>query len=289
MANVDSSPSTGTIPGTETIEERLAPLAKAAPEPTRGRIQTIADARSALRIPTSTEPEILKAWGVPSDFQLVAFPVADEHRPQLVAEFAVLRVMKRQGSKLIARPAGARLHLREKSNALWIVYGSIIQAPTGMLAIESLSIGPALEGQLGRRDDEIALGVTAELLRLLSPARLLSETVEQLQRSGYLLDQAEQRDAQPMSERQRELLKRIEQGRPRQAQISDEELRRLACRYIQLSSYLRHPLPQLALDFGITRTQARDRIHKARQHKYLAPGQPGRATPTPGPRLNQLD
>lgn len=281
--SLDSRPAAGTI------AERLAPLARAAPEPTRGRIQTLADARSALRIPASAEPDVLRAWGIPSDFELVAFPVADEHRPQLVSEFAVLRVIKRQGRKLIAHQVGSgkRLRLREKGNALWIIYGSIIQASIGTLVIESLSIGPAFDDQPSRKGDDITLGITSELLRFLSPAGLLSQTAEYLQRQGHWIDVASREGAQPMPDTQRDLLQRIEHGRPRQAQISDDQLAEIAKRFISLCVFgLRHPLPH-AREFGITRSQARDRIHKARLRKYLGPGQPGRATPTLGPRLKK--
>lgn len=272
--------------------EQLAALHAAAPTRTPGRIQTLAQARSALRIPTSAEPDVLKAWGVPSDFELVAFPVSDEHQPELVAEFALLRVLRREGRKLVAHRAGqqARLRLKEKSNALWVVYGSIVQACDDMLVLESLSIGPAFEGQLSRRGDDVSRGITADFLRILSPARLLSASVEQLQRHGYLLDLAmDQQDGpQPMSENQRQLLERISEGRPRQAHISDEELAEIAKRYIILVVLgCRRPLPQIALEFGITRTQARDRVHKARQRKFLGPAKPGRAIPAVGPRLKK--
>ena len=45
-----------------------------------------------------------------------------------------------------------------------------------------------------------------------------------------------------------------------------------------------HPLPQLAREFGITREQARDRIHKARTRGYLTKGKQGRAGANPGRR-----
>jgi hypothetical protein len=231
---------------------------------------------------------VLRVWGVPTDSQLVAFLVADEHQPYLVAEFATLRVIRRQGRRLVASQAGARLRLREKSNALWIVYGPIVQAADSSLVIESLTIAPAFEGQLSRTGDDTAHGITAELLRLLSPAQLLSAIVERLQREGYWLDVAARHGDPAMSQRQRDLLNRIEHARPRQEPI-DEQLVAIAQRYITLCQLgFHHPLPQLALEFGITRTQARDRIHKARQHQYLAPGQQGRATPAIGPRLKEL-
>ena len=199
-------------------------------------------------------------------------------------------MLRRQGRKLVAHRAGQheRLRLQEKSNALWIVYGRIVQASDGKLVLESLTIGPAFEGQLSHKDDDAGYGITADFLRILSPAQLLSATVEQLQRNGYLLDlAANQFGTPPMSENQRQLLDRINKGRPRQAHVSDDELAEIAKRYITHVVAGRRPLPQIALEFGITHTQARDRIYKARQRKYLGPTKPGRATPTPGPRLKK--
>ena len=65
--------------------------------PATGRVRSLDEARSALRIPTSSDPDVLQSWGVPSDFQLIAFLVNDPDSPTLLAEFAVLRVLTRQG------------------------------------------------------------------------------------------------------------------------------------------------------------------------------------------------
>lgn len=290
MTNADSSPSADDQRQTWAIVEQLAPLQKAAAPRTSGRIQTLAEARSALRIPTSAEPEVLKAWGVPSDSQLVAFPVRDEEQPHLVAEFALLRVLRRQGRKLVAHRAGQhrRLRLQEKSNALWILYGGIVQASDGKLVLESVTIGPAFEGQLSREGDDAGYGITADFLRIISPTQLLSATVEQLQRNRYLLDlAAHQFRTPPMSENQRQLLDRINKGRRRQAHVSDDELAEIAKRYITHVVAGRRPLPQIAREFGITPTQARDRIYRARQRKFLGPTKPGRASPTLGSRLKK--
>ena len=50
----------------------------------------------------------------------------------------------------------------------------------------------------------------------------------------------------------------------------------------------RRPLPQLAGEFGLSRSQARDRIYKARQRQYLTGGNQGRAGAGIGPRLKEL-
>jgi biotin operon repressor len=267
-------------------EERLAPLWEAAREPTSGRIRSLPEARSALRIPATAEPDVLRAWGQPADFQLVAFAVDDPAQPQLVAEFAVLRVIHRQGRELQAAEPRTRLPARAKSNLLWIVYGSIVQAADHTLVLESLSIGPAFEGQLSRKGDDIAHGVTAQLLRLLSPARLLAQTVEHLQRQRYQLERAEHQGGPPMPAAQRATLQQIEAGRPRGARVSAEETASIARLYLTLcQNGNKHPLPLLASKLGITREQARDRVHNARKQGYLKPGNRGRAGAEPGPKL----
>jgi hypothetical protein len=266
--------------------DTLAPLAAAFRGERIGLVRSLGDARRELLIPNSSEPEVLQLWGTPKDFQLVVYPVPDDELPGRVAEFAILRVVKRKGSELIAGDNRTRLRLGEKSNALWIVYGSIATANNGSMVIESLAIGPAFEDQLSRPGDDIALGVTSQFLRLLSPASILAACAETLERQGYWLDRAAQAGAAPMSARQRELLAQIDKGRPRQATITDEQLAEIARRYLTL--YERgnlRPRAQLAAEFGLTTTQVRDRLRKARRHGYLSPGNPGRAGAQPGPRL----
>ena len=219
-------------------------------------------------------------------FQLVAYPVDDPEQPDLVAEFAALRVIRREGRKLTPAEPSARLRLREKSNLLWVVYGSIVQAADGTLVIESLSIGPAFEGQLSRKDDDIACGVTSQLLRLLSPPRLLAETVERLLQQRHQLEKLAHQGARPMPDRQRAVYNKIASGRRTPAPSAASQIEAIARYYLQLCELgSRHPLPALAREFGITRTQARDRIHKARELGYLKHGKQGRIHPEPGPRL----
>ena len=121
-----------------------------------GRVRSLEEARRALWIPKNSDPEVLRAWGTPTDFQLAVYPVEEAEAPRRVAEFALLRVVKREGHKLVAGDRGTRLRLAEKSNALWIVYGSIVVATDGSLVIESLAVGPAFEDQLSREGDDIA-------------------------------------------------------------------------------------------------------------------------------------
>lgn len=268
--------------------ETLAPLAAASRGAPTGRVRSLSEARRELRIPESAEREVLQLWGTPKDFQLVVYPISEPEQPDLVAEFALLRVVQRKGSELVAGDKRTRLRLREKSNALWVVYGSIAVATDAALVIESIAIGPAFEGQLSRSGDEIAHGVTGQLLRLLSPPQILAACAEQLRRQEYWLDETARRRGvtSPVSTKQRELLERVDQGRPRHARVSDDQLAELAARYLTL--YQRgnkRPRAQLAQEFGLTTTQVRDRLHQARKRHYLTPGTQGRAGANPGPRL----
>src|SRR5262249_31854142 len=65
------------------------------------RVRSLAEARRELRIPNSSEWEGLQLWGTPNDFQLAVDPVAEPEQPDLVAEFALLRVVKRHGSRAV--------------------------------------------------------------------------------------------------------------------------------------------------------------------------------------------
>lgn len=268
--------------------ETFAPLAAASRGAPTGRVRSLDEARCALRVPNSAESEVLQLWGTPTDFQLVVYPISEPKQPDLVAEFALLRVVKRNGSELVAGDKRTRLRLREKSNALWVVYGSIAIATDGSLVIESIAIGPAFEGQLSRKGNDIAHGITGQLLRLLSPPQILAACAEQLLRQQYWLEETARRRGieSPLSTQQRELLERVDQGRPRHGRINDDQLAELAARYLTLCQRgNKSPRAQLAGEFGLTTTQVRDRLHQARQRRYLTPGTQGRAGAHPGPRL----
>jgi hypothetical protein len=263
--------------------ELLAPLWAAAPGAPSGRIRDSTEARNALTIPTSAAPDVLRAWGVPPGFTLVAYSVSDDTQPGLVAEFAALITITRQHGRLTLRPPAKRPRLGELPNILWILYGGITHTSDNTLILNNLAVSPAFADQLSRADGDPALGITAELLRLISPSRLINESTGYLQRQHAWLTRP---DARPIPKRQQEVLARLEQARPRTGRVPDDQIALLARRYLTLYQLgHRHPLPQLALEFGITRTQARDRIHKARQLGYLQPGTQGRAGAQPGPLL----
>lgn len=265
----------------------LEPLAAASRGEPTVRVRSLDEARRALRIPNNPEPAVLKAWGTPKDSQLAVHLVETAEAPARVAEFALLRVVKREGNNLVAGDRHTRLRLTEKSNSLWIVYGSIATATDGSLVLENLAIGPAFEDQLSREGDDPAHGVTGQLLRLLSPPRILAACAERLLVEGHTLNRdAKIAGSKPMSEKQHGLLARIDQGRPQHAKVDDDQLARFASRYLTLYHRGAPQLRlQLAHEFGLTTIQARDRTNRARRLGYLTRGSQGRAGAHPGPRL----
>jgi hypothetical protein len=253
-----------------------------------GRIRDLTEARDALGIPDTYSAEALQKQGVPADFWLQAYPVSDPQHPERVAEFAILRVVVRSAGRLRPR-VRERLHVREASNALWVVYGSLALSAHNGLVIETLHLAPAYDRQFSNRDDEIARGITTELLRLLSLSDIISNTVQRLQQQGHHLAQIEQHGGPPIPPAQREILESIAAAATPRTKTTDDDLAEIAERYLVLCRLgIRNPLPRLGDEFGITRSQARDRIHKARQKGYLAPGDKGRATAIAGPALLEL-
>jgi hypothetical protein len=290
MADGNTRRERSSPPRRQGLDEALAPLIGAAPPPSNGRIRTLAEARSALGVPTSADPHVLLIWGIPADYQAKAFPVIDCNDPRLVAEFAALRRLKTRDGRPLPAERGDRGHVNEAGALLWIVYGTVIQASDGVLMIESLNIGPAFATHENRTSTNPAHTINSQLLRLISPARLLTQTVEHLQRDGYWLQAHAERGGPQLSAKQRDLIDRIDQSRPKNTVVTDEHLADLAKTYIVLCTRgLRHPLPYLARAYGITREHARDRIHQARKRGYLTPSKQGRTNHALGPRLRQLN
>jgi hypothetical protein len=263
------------------IEEALKPLRDSAPRSATKRVRTLDEARRALRIPTTYSPEVLQAQGIPNDFWIAAYRVTDRHHPERVAEFAIGRVVTRTGGRLHPRTRGTRLNLSEASNALWIVYGALALSAHNGLVIETINIGPAYDRQFSNKNDDVARGVTNELLRLIRLPEIITKVVERLD-----LGTSPTTPVRPQPAETHEPSTTRTAARPH---VSQDELIAITKRYLELCQLgERHPLPQLADEFGISRSQARDRVHKARIRHYLAPGDPGRATATPGPALKEL-
>ena len=225
---------------------------------------------------------------MPADGQLVSFPVSDDKQRERVAEFASLRVLIGQGRTLAAAPRGTRLKKRQKSNALWVVYGAIALTADNALVLATLNLGTAFDSQLTTPGDDPAAGITSELLRLLSPATLLRDVVAQLEATEAWNRIAARLGAAPMPPEQERVfadIKQAEKGRGRPP-IPDNELIAIAISYAALFARgVRHPHADLAAEFNLSEGQIRDRIYKARDRGYLAKTQRGRASGRLGPKL----
>jgi len=204
---------------------------------------------------------------------LVAQLVDDPAEPEVVADFVATLLLSPDGRKLTPR---RRARAAEAPNAYWLVFGPIVEASDGSLVLGEFTFAPAWKPRDG---DDVFRGVTAPLLRLVSPATLLTQAVEYLRRSASVWG--------PVSARQRRAQARLEQGRVPRTRVGDDEIERLARHYITLyrQGLRRGLLPKLADDFGLTREQARDRIHRARLDGFLRPTTRGQIDATPGPRL----
>jgi hypothetical protein len=222
---------------------------------------------------------------VPSDSQLVVYPVDDPNAPGRVAEFAILRVVEREGDEVIVHESGTRLRLGQAPDSLWILYGWITSSASGELILESISIAPAFAAQL-TLEGEIARGITGPLLRLVSPPQIISLCAEQLLHHGRWLEQLQQRGGPALSARQRQHLARIERGLPKNPRVTDDWLAQFAAAYLDLYHQgARNIRAQLADTFKLTPNQIRDRTNQARKRGFLTAGSRGRTAALPGPRL----
>jgi hypothetical protein len=231
--------------------------------------------------------EDLPSSGLPSR-ELRAIAVDDREQPDTVAEWAMRIVLVRRPDGRLAERKREHPGKRAAVNLWFIAWGSIIRARDGGLVLGSLAIAPRLSDSAGGTD--VAAGITAELLRVLSPARIVSEAVAYIGRADRVLRLIEAAGGRPMPEAQRRAHARIRESRVRPARVPDDDIAMLAARYVALYRRgIRRPLAQLADEFGITVTQARDRIHRARHELgYLTPGTQGRAGAQPTPRLLAL-
>jgi hypothetical protein len=150
--------------------------------------------------------------------------------------------------------------------------------------IGSLAIAPRHRDDSPRSD--ISLGVTTEVLRAISPARILADAIAHLETSARWLEIIEQFGGPSMPGTQRQAIERIKSARIRQSRATEDQIEAIALRYLTLyRAGIKRPLPQIASELGITRDQARDRVHRARKLGFLTSGTQGRASASPGPRL----
>jgi hypothetical protein len=136
---------------------------------------------------------------------------------------------------------------------------------------------------------EPAVPVTAGLFRLFSLESIVAQAIAQLRAGEHRQKVAERLGkARAMGNRELDAYRRLRRARTPSARPSEREIELIARRYIQLVGRgIRHPLPQIADELGLSREQVRDRIHRARQPAlgYLQPAKPGRVSAEPGPRL----
>lgn len=252
-------------------------MANAKREPWSGRVRTFQEALRALDEDLHTDS--------PPSSELRAVVVEDREQPSLVAEWAMRIILVRRADGRLVERKRERLRKSAMVNQWFIAWGSIIRARDGGLVLGSLSISPRLDDSAERSD--VASGISAELLRVLSPARIVSDTVAYLNRIDRGLRLIEAAGGRAAPDAQKRAHARLRQGRARPARVPDDEIAALASRYVTLYRRgIRRPLAQLADEFGITVTQARDRIHRARHElDYLSPGTQGRAGAEPTARL----
>jgi hypothetical protein len=252
------------------------------------RIRTAGEARKAAWIlpPPDRLPEPGRVhhdlalergrrYGV-SQTTIRAFLVDDSNDPHVVADFVVELVAARTGGKLVewTRTTKGRL-------SRWVLWGTLVETPSGVLVMGSLNIEPAVPET---DQDASGRGVTAELLRLVSPAFIVAEAVAYLRRSEHV---ERTHRTEPMTQKRERAYNRLHELRTVAAATPEEQIRSIAQRYCELVARgLTRPLPRLAAEFGLTREQARDRVRRARELDYLKPAsRRGRAEGIPGPKL----
>jgi hypothetical protein len=241
------------------------------------RIRSFSDALQVLGLAGESK-------GIPSH-DLRAQVVSDPDQPETLADFAVSIMLVRRNGRLQERGPSDRVRRAGAVNLWFVGWGSIGRARDGGLILTSLALAPRLDDSTNGSD--VALGITAEVLRVVSPTRLLSQAVSYLRHTERWLEAIERAGGPPAPPAQKRTLRRVRKTHTRRTRTSDDEIATLAARYVTLYRRgIRRPLPQLAEEFGITTTQVRDRIHRARHELgYLTPGKQGRAGAEPTERL----
>jgi hypothetical protein len=214
---------------------------------------------------------------------------------QVVARVALTRDRGR-----LVRHEPVRRGAATRVTMLCVAFGPLIETPDSRIGFGSLEVGPLLTPRpaepnaVALPDEELpwqrwlpdpSIPVTAGLLRLISPEKMVAEAVPQLRAAEHWHRVAESRGrAEPMTEAHLRAYRRLRRGRTPGARPSDREIALITRRYLQLVERgVRHPLRQMADELGLTRTQVRDRIHRARVLGYLMPARQGRVSAERGP------
>jgi hypothetical protein len=182
-----------------------------------------------------------------------------------------------------------------------IGYGPLVETSDSRVGMGSFQVGPVLSPHPATTAfegvpaeswlPEPAVPVTAGLFRLFSLESIVAQAIAQLRAGEHSWKVAERLGkARAMGNRELDAYKRLQRARTPGARPSERDIELIARRYIQLVGRgIRHPLPQIAAELGLSREQVRDRIHRARDPKlgYLQPAKPGRVSAEPGPRLKR--
>lgn len=187
-----------------------------------------------------------------------AFPIEDPERPDVLAEFAGVLALGRQGRQLVPSAQGP---LR------FFYFGTIARGPNGALELAGIALHP------WPRDPGPGFrGVTREVLRMISPTEIVEAVAEW------------------------EVLRRISDRRWELRAVvdgpSDDPLRLYAMRYLALQETVGRGIHRrLAEEFGISPDGSREWTRRAKARGYLVtrdPGQ-GRAGALPGPNLDPAE
>ena len=243
---------------------------------------------------TLNEFRQLSALSLPPPVRLIAFPLGStSQRPNTVAEFAAELLLQQEGRTLRPAEPRERPHFGERANQRWILWGDLIVAPGGHLALGPLSIGPypGAEQQLEPGAAPYR-GISAEVLRAIPIEHLIHEVVARLQEQAGWDERLHEYGWQTPAD-QRELLaetlKRLtSRTHSTPSRYPDDHYHDVAILYLELlrQGQGQKILVTLAALLGISRQTARNWVHRARQLGYLAQGTRGRAGATPGPKLH---
>lgn len=183
-------------------------------------------------------------------------------------------------------------------NREWRVTGWLATDADGALVVRRVVVAPwiALPG----RKPPPGYDVTTTVLRGIHIALIRDRAARQLREWSVDLAVADQVGWPTPSADEREM---IELGAekatgpvsgPGRRGFGDDFYRRLALRYLALQDERdrtnrgrRGLVRELAAEFDLTPTQARDAVATARELGWLEPGSPGRAGAEPGPRLRE--
>jgi hypothetical protein len=224
---------------------------------------------------------------------------SDDLRAWFVDEAGVLA---RIAASISLTRRGGRLVRRERGDGgpamLCLAYGELVRSRSGRLGMRSLTVGPILTPQsaglfgeagppLHRWEPAAEIPVTGALLRLISVEDLVSRALERLRTHEHWREVGRRLgELAPPTERDMQRLMKLRKSTAPSRRPTEDEIAAIAGRYVMLvTAGVRHPLPQLASEFGLTRDQARDRVHRARVLEYLLPAAPGRVSAEPGPKL----